>query len=72
MGKKTQETSKKERFKRSFFEKDSLRSAPRLSAVGGQFDARSAQSVFSAAHVAGKNEFDFFHGVRAVNSARLF
>ena len=31
---------------RHFFEKDSLRSAPRLPAESGQFDARSAQSVF--------------------------
>ena len=31
---------------RHFFEKAALRSAPRLSAKGGQFDARSARSIF--------------------------
>ena len=38
-----------------FFEKASLRSAPRLSADSGQFDAHSAQSVFRHAHVAAEN-----------------
>ena len=38
-----------------FFEKDSLRSAPQLSADSGQFDAHSAQSVFCHAHVAAEN-----------------
>ena len=40
---------------RHFFEKDSLRSAPRLPAESGQFDARSAQSVFCHAQVAAEN-----------------
>ena len=39
-----------------FFEKESLRSAPLLSAESGQFDAHSAQSVFCHAHVAAENE----------------
>ena len=39
-----------------FFEKASLRSAPRLSAESGQFDAHSAQSVFCRAQVAAENE----------------
>ena len=44
-----------------FFEKDSLRSAPQLSAISGQFDARSAQSVFCHAHIAAENRFHRFH-----------
>ena len=43
-----------------FFEKASLRSAPRLSADSGQFDAHSAQSVFRHAHVAAENELYCF------------
>ena len=43
-----------------FFEKDSLRSAPQLSADSGQFDAHSAQSVFRHAHVAAENELYCF------------
>ena len=45
---------------RHFFEKDSLRSAPRLPAESGQFDARSAQSVFCHAHVAAENQSYLF------------
>ena len=44
-----------------FFEKASLRSAPRLSAYSGQFDAHSAQSVFRRAQVAAENRFYSFH-----------
>jgi len=43
-----------------FFEKASLRSAPCLSACGGQIDARSAQSVLSDVHAAGKNDLILF------------
>ena len=46
---------------KDFFDKwDALRSAPRLSAKGGQFDARSARSVFAHVHAAGENRFYFF------------
>ena len=44
-----------------FFEgRVALRSAPRLSADGGQFDAHSARSIFCHAHVAAENDFTFF------------
>jgi len=43
-----------------FFEKNPLRSAPRLSALSGQFNAHSAQSVFCHAHVAAENELNYF------------
>ncbi|MDY6365321.1 MAG: hypothetical protein SPL18_01465, partial [Oscillospiraceae bacterium] len=43
-----------------FFEKDSLHSAPRLSADSGQFDARSAQSGFCHAQVAAENGSNIF------------
>ena len=43
-----------------FFEKVSLRSAPRLSADSGQFDACFAQSVFCHAQVAAENKFYSF------------
>ena len=44
-----------------FFDKeDSLCFAPRLSAGGGPFDARAAQSVFRRAHVARKTDLIFF------------
>ena len=41
--------------------KDSLRSAPRLSDLSGQFDAHFAQSVFCHAHVAAENGLHRFH-----------
>jgi len=37
-----------------------MRPAPRLSAKSGQFDARSARSVFPRVHAAGENRFYFF------------
>ena len=55
-----------------FFERASLRSAPRLSAVSGQFDARFVQSVFVRRTRRRKKRFHFIRGVRAANSARLF
>ena len=44
-----------EKWQNHFFEKASLRSAPRLSAESGQFAAHSAQSVFCRAQVAAEN-----------------
>ena len=44
-----------EKVAKSLFEKASLRSAPRLSAESGQFDAHSAQSVFCHAQAAAEN-----------------
>jgi len=47
--------------RKDFFDKRAaLRSAPRLSAISGQFDARSAKSVFCHAHVAAENESNIF------------
>ena len=40
--------------------KIALRSAPRLAAKGGQFDAHSARSIFCHAHVAAENDFTLF------------
>ena len=44
-----------------FFEEGlALRSAPRLAAKGGQFDAHSASSIFCHAQVAAENDFTLF------------
>ena len=43
-----------------FYKVAALRSAPRLSAKGGQFDARSVRSVFVHVHAAPKTDFILF------------
>ena len=43
-----------------FDKKAALRSAPQLPAKGGQFDARSAGSIFSDVHAAGENDKNSF------------
>jgi hypothetical protein len=52
--------------------KIALRSAPRLSAFGGQFDARFAIGIFVHAHVAYENDFKFCFAASAAKSCDAF